>query len=264
MSDMLSLLQQLDRHFELESVAFKKGLEYISLEDVEAPKIGVLLRAIKKQEGISSGFKGRAETLLAKWAGIRKRRAKPVVKLALQREAEPTAPLMVKPTESCLSSTNPETPSFQGSDDGNDGAAVHPAWSVEGIDVTESFKPVETPSTQAMVDCSQSTRSASLGTNDDKPQIKSVSAEENPTARDVPSSKGGKRKSPASESSVSESQRSVRRSKRQKMTSSQYVTGETKFVRESLLEIDDIIGDLILGKPTEVTIGRLQGLKLGF
>ena len=48
------------------------------------------------------------------------------------------------------------------------------------------------------------------------------------------------------------------------MTSPQYVTGETKFVCESLLEIDDIIGDLELGKPAEVTISKLLGLKLGF
>ena len=101
--------------------------------------------------------------------------------------------------------------------------------------------------------------------SDDKPLIESVAAEENPTARDVPSSKGGKRKSPASERSASELESSVRRSKRQqKMTSPQYVTGETKFVRESLLEIDGIIGDIKSGKPTEVTISKLLGLKLGF
>jgi hypothetical protein len=48
------------------------------------------------------------------------------------------------------------------------------------------------------------------------------------------------------------------------MTSPQYVTGETKFVRESLWEIDGIIGDLKSGKPIEVTISKLLGLKLGF
>jgi hypothetical protein len=165
MSDMLSLLLQLDLHFEDEFVAYKDGLEYISREDVRAPKIGVLLRAITKQEDIPFGFKGRAVSLLAKWGCIRRRRAKPVVKSALQRKAEPTSPLTVKPTESYVSSTNPETPSFQGSDDGNDGAAVNPVWSVEGIDLTESSKPVDTPSTQAIVDYNQSTRSESLRTN---------------------------------------------------------------------------------------------------
>ena len=102
---------------------------------------------------------------------------------------------------------------------------------------------------------------------DDKPLIKSVDAEENPTAGDVPSSKRGKRKCPASERPASELQRSVRRSVRQEMTSvTQYITGETKFVRESLLKTDDIVGDIESGKETDGTsiIGKLLGLKSDF
>ena len=169
MSDMSSLLRRLELHFEqLEYLSYKERLEYISREDVRAAKSGVLLRAINRQEGIPFEFKGRAASLLAKWGCIRRRGAKPVVKSALQRKARPTAPLMVNPTESCESCTNPGTPSFQGSDDENDGVAVNPAWNTVGIDVTESCEPVaisETPSSQAMVDCNQSSRSASLLTD---------------------------------------------------------------------------------------------------
>ncbi|KFY32148.1 hypothetical protein V493_00465 [Pseudogymnoascus sp. VKM F-4281 (FW-2241)] len=261
--DMSSLLRRLELHFEqLECISYEERLKYISREDVRAAKSGVLLRAINRQEGIPFKFKERAASLLEKWGCIRRRRVKPVVKSALQRKAGPTAPLLVNPTESYESSTNPGKPSFQGSDDENDGVAVNPAWNIVGIDLAESCKPVaisETPSSQAMVDCNQSSRSASLVTNDDKPPIESVTAAKDTAAR-VQSSKGAKRKSPASEL-----QSSVRRSKRQqKMTSPQYVTGETKFVRESLLEIDDIIGDIKSGKPTEVTISKLLGLKFGF
>ncbi|KFY32170.1 hypothetical protein V493_00445 [Pseudogymnoascus sp. VKM F-4281 (FW-2241)] len=268
MSDMSSLLRRLKLHFEqLECVSYEERLEYMSREDVRAAKSTVLLRAINRQEGIPFELNELAASLLAKWKCIRRRRGKPVVKSsALQRKAGPTAPLLVNPTESYESSTNPGTPSFQGSDDGNDGVAVNPAWNTVGIDLTESCKPVaisETPSSQAMVDGNRSSRSASLVTNDEKPPIESVTAATDTAARDVPSSKGGKRKRP--EFSAPELPICVRRSKRrQKMTSPQYVTGETRFVRESLLKIDDIIGDIESGKPTEVTISKLQGLKFGF
>ncbi|KFY17989.1 hypothetical protein V492_00239 [Pseudogymnoascus sp. VKM F-4246] len=269
MSDMLSLLRQLDLHFEHEFVAYKDGLEYISREDVRAPKIGVLLRAIKNQEGVPSVFKGRAASLLVTWKCIRKRRAKPAVKSVLQRKVGPTAPLMVNPTESCEFSTNPETPSFQESDNGNDGVAVNQTSNIVGIGRTESCKLVaisETPSSQAMVDCNQGSRSASLATNDDKPVIKSVTAEENPTSRDVPSPNRGKRKCPASERSASELQPLRRSDRQQEMTSltvTQYITGETRFVRDSLSKIDDLIWDIESGKETDGTsiIGTLLGLK---
>ncbi|KFX92467.1 hypothetical protein V490_05374, partial [Pseudogymnoascus sp. VKM F-3557] len=195
-----------------------------------------------------------------------------VVKSALQRKAGPTAPLMVNPTESCESSTNPGTPSLQGSDDENDGVSVNPAWNIVGMDLTESCKPVaisETPSSQAMVDCNQSSRSESPVTNDDKSLIESVSAEENPTARDVPSSKGRKRKSPASERSASELQpvqQPVRRSERQEKAISvrEYVTAETKFVDKGPSEIDEIIGAVNSGEPPAIIIRKLKGLKSGF
>ncbi|OBT39091.1 hypothetical protein VE00_10612 [Pseudogymnoascus sp. WSF 3629] len=86
----------------------------------------------------------------------------------------------------------------------------------EVVGLTGSCKLVDIsqiPSSQAMADCNQNGRSASLVTNDDKPLTESVTAEEKPTARDVPSSKGVKRKSPASEGSASEPQ-AVRRSGR--------------------------------------------------
>ncbi|OBT40489.1 hypothetical protein VE00_07883 [Pseudogymnoascus sp. WSF 3629] len=269
MSDMSSLLRRLELHFEqLECISYEERLEYISCEDVRAAKASVLLRAINRQEGIPFEFKGRAASLLAKWGCIRRRRVKPVVKSALQREAGPTAPLMAKPTESCESSTNPGTPSLQGSDDDeNNGVAVNPAWNIVGIDLTESCKPVaisETPSSQAIVDCNQSSRSASLATNDDKSLIESVSAEENPTARDVPSSKGGKRKSPASECSASELESSVRRSKRLQISIREYVTAETKFVDEGPSEIDKIIGAINSGESPAIIIRKLKGLKSGF
>ncbi|KFY94564.1 hypothetical protein V500_03148, partial [Pseudogymnoascus sp. VKM F-4518 (FW-2643)] len=266
MSDMSSLLQRLELHFEqLECISYEGRLEYISREDVRAAKSGVLLRAINRQEGIPFDFKERAANLLAKWGCIRRRRAKPVVKSALQRKAAPTAPLMVNATESCESSTNPGTPSSQGTDDENDGVAVNPAWNTVGIDLTESCKPAaisETPSSQAMVDCNQSSRSASLVTNDDKSLIESVTAEENPTARDIPSSKGRKRKSPASERSASELQPVVRRSKRTSVR--EYVTAETKFVDVGPSEIDEIIGAVNSGEPSAIIIRKLEGLKSGF
>jgi hypothetical protein len=147
MSDMSSLLRRLELHFEqLEDLSYEERLEYISREDVRAAKCGVLLGAINRQEGVPFEFKGRAASLLARWGCIRRRRAKPVVKSVLQRKAGPTAPLMVNPAESCKSSSNPGTPSSQGSDDENDGVAVNSAWNTVG-------------------DCNESSRSASLATN---------------------------------------------------------------------------------------------------
>ena len=44
----------------------------------------------------------------------------------------------------------------------------------------------------------------------------------------------------------------------------QYITDETKFVRESLLTIDDIIHDMNSGKLTDDTISKLRVLQSGF
>jgi hypothetical protein len=154
MSDMSSLLRRLELHFEqLECISYEERQKYISREDVRAAMPSVLLRAINRQEGIPSQFKGRAASLLAKWGCIRGRRVKPV-KSALRCKPEPTAPLMVDPTESCESSTNPGTPSLHGSDDENEGVVINPAWDIVVIDPAESCRPV-----------AKSSRSASLVTN---------------------------------------------------------------------------------------------------
>ncbi|KFX96800.1 hypothetical protein V490_03137 [Pseudogymnoascus sp. VKM F-3557] len=102
--------------------------------------------------------------------------------------------------------------------------------------------------------------------SDDKPPIESVTAGENPTARDVPSSKGGKRKRPASERSASELQsvRRERQPKRKATSVTQYITAETKFVDEGQLEIDKIIGAINADEPPAIIIRELKRLKSRF
>ena len=102
--------------------------------------------------------------------------------------------------------------------------------------------------------------------SDDKPLIESVTAGENLIDRDVPSSKGGKRKSPASERSASELQpvRRERQPKRKATSVTQYITAETKFVDEGQLEIDKIIGAINADEPPAIIIRELKRLKSRF